>query len=213
LRLFRPPLLKHSLSLALYGLGWGLVNWGFLTFMPTMLRDAGFQVGTGSLLLFYASLASLPGTCLVAWLYGRWSSKKTMILFAFLTSAVMAGFASISADLKAADSLAIVALLTALMVSSTGVITMLLPYAAEVFPTGLRGTGGGIAAAASKSGGMIGPPLMALLLSKSAGFAIPTLVTAIPIALAALLLVFTGIETRGRGLECLNEADEEGSAA
>ncbi|MGH8547352.1 MAG: MFS transporter [Methylococcales bacterium] len=212
-QLFKPPFLKHSMTLILYGLGWGLVNWGFLTFMPTMLRDAGFEVGSGSALLFYASLVALPGTCLVAFLYGKWSSKKTMILFAFLTSLVLIGFASISADLKSVNSGIIVALLVFLMMSSNGVITMLLPYAAEVFPTDLRGTGSGIAAAASKSGGMIGPPTMGLLLANSAGFAIPALAVAAPIALAALLLVFTGIETRGRGLEVLSAMGEKSSRA
>ncbi len=211
--LFKPPFLKHSVTLILYGLGWGLVNWGFLTFMPTMLRDAGFAVGSGSALLFYASLVALPGTCLVAFLYGKWSTKKTMILFALLTSLVLIGFASISADLKAVDPGVIVALLVTLMMSSNGVITMLLPYAAEVFPTDMRGTGSGIAAAASKSGGMIGPPLIGFLLTNSIGFAIPTLVTAAPIAFAALLLAFTGIETRGRGLEHLSSMEEERSTA
>lgn len=206
LKLFKPPLLKHSLTIFLYGLGWGLVNWGFLTFMPTMLRDAGFKIGSGSALLFYAALTAIPGTCVVAYLYGKWSSKKTMVLLALLTSVVLVGFALISEDLKEVDHTIIIMLLMALMVSSTGVIAMLSPYAAEVFPTDLRGTGSGFAALASKSGGMIGPPVMALLLTASASMAIPALAAAVPIAIAALVLAFTGIETRGRGLERLSSA-------
>ena len=31
-------LARHSTAVVLYGLGWGLVNWGFVTFLPTMLR-------------------------------------------------------------------------------------------------------------------------------------------------------------------------------
>ena len=201
LRLFNPPLLKHSLTVMLYGLGWGLVNWGFLTFMPTMLRDAGFEVGSGSKLLFYASMAAIPGTCVVSYLYGVWSSKKTMILFALMTSVVLIGFALIGENLKHTDHAIIIGLLMALMVSTTGVITMLSPYAAEIFPTDLRGTGSGFAAAASKSGGMIGPPVMGLLLTASAGMAMPALAMAVPLAVAALMLAVTGVETRGRGLE------------
>lgn len=212
-QLFKPPLLKHSVTLVLYGLSWGLVNWGFLTFMPTMLRDAGFGIGSGSALLFYASLVALPGTCLVAFLYGKWSSKKSMVLFAFLTALVLLGLASLSADLHSVNPAVIVALLVSLMVSSNAVITMLLPYSAEVYPTDLRGTGSGIAAAASKAGGMVGPPTMGLLLSNSAGFAVPAVAVAAPIALAALLLVFTGIETRGRGLEYLSAIRDESSGA
>ena len=164
-----------------------------------------FTIGSGSALLFYSSLAAIPGTVVVAYLYGRWSSKKTMILFAFLTSAVLVGFAAVSQNLTQLSQVSMIALLMALMVSSTGVITMLSPYAAEVFPTDLRGTGSGIAAASSKLGGMIGPPVMGLLLTSSAGIAGPALAAAVPIALAAAVLFFNGIETRGRGLEHISQ--------
>lgn len=203
-KLFKPPFVKHSFTLIFYGVGWGLVNWGFLTFMPTMLRNAGFEIGSGSALLFYASLAALPGTCVVAFLYGKWSSKKTMILLALLSALVLVGFATVSDNLKEVDHAIIILLLMALMVSNTGMISMLSSYAAEVFPTDLRGTGSGIVAAASKSGGMIGPPAMGVLLANSTDFAIPALAMASPIALAALALAITGIETRGRRLEYLS---------
>ncbi|MBI2311677.1 MAG: MFS transporter [Betaproteobacteria bacterium] len=201
LALFRRPYALHSMTIVLYGLGWGLVNWGFITFLPTVLRDAGFKVGTASALLFYSSLAAIPGTLLVAFLYGRWSSRKTMITFAALTSAVMIGFAVLSPGLGSLSQPAIVLLGMVLMVSCTAVISMLSPYAAEVYPTPLRGTGSGIAAGSSKLGGMVGPPLMGLLLTTSGTPMIPILAMGIPIGFAALVLCYAGLETRGKGLE------------
>jgi len=44
--LFRKPYLMHSITVGMYGLGWGLVNWGFLTFTPTILRERGLDGGS-----------------------------------------------------------------------------------------------------------------------------------------------------------------------
>jgi putative MFS transporter len=204
--LFKPPLLAHSLTILLYGVGWGLVNWGFLTFLPTLLRDAGFAAGATSVLLFEASFAALPVIALVAFLYGKWSSRKTMVACAGLTSLVMAGFAALSPGIAHLARGEILLIVMALMAASTAVISMLSPYAAEVYPTLMRGTGSGFAAGTGKFGGMVGPPLMGLMLSAAGTPVVPILVMGIPMGLAALLLVFTGLETRGRGLEQISRS-------
>jgi putative MFS transporter len=198
--LFGPRLRRHSIAVMLYGLGWGLVNWGFVTFLPTILRDAGLQ-SSANTLLFYAALASVPGTVLVAYLYGRWSTRKSMIAFALLTSASLAVFAVASDSLASRSPAVIVALTAVLMLSSTAVISMLSPYAAEVYPTDFRGRGSGLAAASSKVGGVIGPPVIGALLTTSGSIALPAIVTAVPIAVAAVALLFLGEETRERRLE------------
>ena len=43
--------------------------------------------------------------------------------------------------------------ITLLLVSASGVIAMLIPYAAEIYPVQLRGSGSGLVAAGSKFGG------------------------------------------------------------
>lgn len=200
LTLFGPTLRRHSITVMLYGLGWGLVNWGFVTFLPTILRDSGLQSNTNAL-LFYGALASVPGTVLVAYLYGRWSSRKSMIAFAVMTAASLAAFAVAGERLASGGPAVIVPLVAVLMLSSTAVISMLSPYAAEVYPTELRGRGSGLAAASSKIGGVVGPPVIGALLAASSSILIPALITAVPIALAALALVFLGEETHERRLE------------
>jgi putative MFS transporter len=205
LAIFKPPLTWQSLTILLYGVGWGLVNWGFLTFLPTLLRDAGFPAHGTSVLLFQASFAALPAIALVAFLYGTWSSRKTMAGCAALTCLVMAVFAALTPGIASLDRLEILLIVMTLMASSTAVISMLSPYAAEVYPTRMRGTGSGFAAGTGKFGGMIGPPLMGVMLSAAATPVIPILVMGIPIGLAALVLAFTGVETRGKGLEQISD--------
>jgi putative MFS transporter len=213
--LFRRGLGHHSSAVMLYGLGWGIVNWGFVTFLPTILRDVGMKA-SASALLFDAALVSIPGTVLVAWLYGKWSSRLSMIGFALLTAISLSAFALIGNDLTHATPAVIVMLTAVLMLSSTAVVSMLSPYAAEVYPTELRGTGSGLAAASSKLGGMIGPPLVGTLLTGVGGIAVPALVTALPIGVAAIAMIFLGEETRDRALEqisTVSPAETAGSSS
>ncbi|MPZ81896.1 MAG: MFS transporter, partial [Actinophytocola sp.] len=188
--LFAGIYLRRSVSVVCYGLGWGVVNWGFITFLPTFLRHAGYGDSADSL-LFTASLAAVPATFLAAYLYGRWSSRGSMILYSVLTVAVLGCFTVVGK----ADWM-ILALVALLLSTSAGMIAMLSPYSTEQYPTELRATGSGVAAAASKAGGMIGP----LLLSSAPLLGTAALLTAAPLALATGVLIFTGIETSGRPL-------------
>lgn len=201
LSLFRPPYLPRSVTVGAYGLGWGLVNWGFLTFTPTILRDRGLDAAGAGRLLFLAALVSVPATVLVAYLYGRWSSRKSMILFAALTAAALVACAIVDPGSGGRRVGWLMPLMVLLLVGSGGAISMLAPYTAEVYPTPLRGTGSGFAAASSKVGGIIAPPVAALVLAAVPGFTALGLVVAVPVALSAVILALAGVETRGRGLE------------
>ena len=199
--LLRRPFAKQTLTVVAYGVSWGLVNWGFLTFLPTILRDRGLSAGATSRLLFLSALVSVPGTLVVAWLYGLWSSRKSMILFAGLSAVGLALFALVDPGAGGRNGALLMPLIVLLMLSSGGVIAMLSPYTAEVYPTRLRGTGSGIAAGSSKVGGIVAPPLAAWIIGAAPGFATLGVVLAVPVALSALVLVVTGVETRDRGLE------------
>lgn len=202
-QLFRKPYLALTLTVGIYGVAWGLVNWGFLTWLPTILRDyLHMKDKLAYQLLAKSALFAVPGCVLVAWLYGFWSSKRTMVIFAICTAATLAGFATFKPD----DSQALFSLLTvALLVSLGGMIAMLLPYSAELYPTKLRASGGGVTASGSKVGGVVGPSAIALIMTAFPGLAIPALSLAVPLLLAAAALWMTGKETSGKRLEELQE--------
>lgn len=206
-QLFTPALLPRTVTVLLYGLAWGIVNWGFITFLPTALREAGIGTGRASGLLFFASMIAVPGTVLVAYLYGLWSSRRTMILYALATGASLLAFALVEPASAGGSPVVLIGLVVALLVSSSGVISMLSPYTAEVYPTHLRGTGGGFAAASSKLGGIFGPPIVASLLATTGTLTVAALASAVPALVAALALAARGLETRGRRLEELSTGD------
>lgn len=204
-RLFGKSYWIQTVTIGLYGLGWGVVYWGFITFLPTMLRDNNLG-GDANALLFWSSLLAVPGTVLVAYLYGKWSSRRTMVLYGALTVCALLAFAFFN---PSGDSQLLLFLLIALLLAgSSGVISMLSPYTAEVYPTGVRGKGSGFAAACSKAGGMFGPPLAAIVLATFSGFASLALLVAVPMTIATLVVAMKGVETRGLRLEDLQAGDE-----
>jgi putative MFS transporter len=197
--LFHKPYSALTFTVCLFGVSWGLVNWGFLNWLPTILRDDLHLDGqVANHLLAKSALFAVPGAGLVAWLYGFWSSKKTMVLFALITTVVLCVFATF----KTGGSPALFSVLTVLLlIGLSGMISMLSPYSAELYPTKLRATGTGISASSSKAGGIVGPPAVALILSRFPGLAIPAVALAVPLLLAAIALWVNGRETSGRGLE------------
>lgn len=205
LALFRAPLRARTMTVAMYAFGWSLVNWGFLTFTPTILQDRGLDAGAASRMLFWAALIAVPATVLVAYLYGYWSSRKTMMLFAGLTGATLLLFAAIDPGAGGERTVFLMPLMVLLLVGSGGIISMLSPYTAEVYPTRLRGTGSGFSAGCSKVGGILAPPVVALTLVHFPGFAVIGLITAAPVLLSTVMLAAAGVETRDRPLEEMND--------
>jgi len=139
----------------------------------------------------------------VVWLYHRWSSFKSLVLFIVLTAlALLAFFAMGVAGVRSPS--ATIAATVALLVSVSGVIAMMIPYAAEIYPVHLRGTGSGVIAAASKFGGILGAGLG--VLGFLANFQLSALLIALPMAVSGVMLWRSGIETRGQGLEEIQDA-------
>jgi putative MFS transporter len=199
--LFRAPHMSQTFVVISYGLAWGLMNWGLIALLPTLLRTRGFGAGASSYLLFLSAFLAIPGTVLVAYAYGKWSSRKSMVLFAVASIAGAAGLALLQPTAATGRALTIAAL-ALLYVASGGVSAMLSPYTAEVFPTRFRGTGSGVSAGATKLGGLFGGlATVTGVITTATGFVGPAVLVSIPLAVAALLVAAAGLETRGRRLE------------
>ena len=188
------------------GVGWGLVNFGFLLWLPGNLRALGVDPALASALLARSALLALPGIAVVIWLYHRWSSFKALVSFTGLTVLALLGFALLGAlDLRS-TALTTLATVT-LLVAVSGVIAMLIPYAAEIYPVQWRGSGSGLVAGSSKLGGILGAGLA--LLGFFDHFVLSALVISLPMALSAVWLWRSGVETRGIGLEAIQRALRE----
>ncbi|CAG7613187.1 MFS transporter [Actinacidiphila bryophytorum] len=205
--LFGPRWLRRTTVVGGYALAWGLINWGYMTFLPTLLKDASVAGTSPGALLFLSSLLAIPATLLVAVCYTRWSSRKAMVLYGMLTVAAL-GLLAVT-DMRGGRVLTI-GLLALLITGTTGIVAMLAPYAAEIYPTGMRAVGSGLTAACTKAGGMFGPPALAALIAQHSGGRLVALTVALPMAAATAALALYGEETAGRDLE---EDDEPSGAA
>jgi MFS transporter, putative metabolite:H+ symporter len=204
-QLFRGSLVGVTGGVVLFGLGWGLVNNGFLLWLPTNLRQAGFDVASADRLLAEAALIGLPAVFVVAWLYGRWSSKRTMVFFAALNASVLAGFALLGDEIGR-HPLVLQTMVVLLLATTGALLAMLTPYSSEVYPTRIRARGTGLAGVCARSGGFLAVGIVLV------GIAPPTLrgaalLGAIPTALAALAVARYGVETRRRRLEDITAAE------
>ena len=142
---------------------------------------------------------------MIAWLYGFWSSKKTMILLGLVTAASLAGFV-ILGDRVADDRTRLDLLLILPITGISSILAVLVAYASETFPTRIRSRGTGLAAGASKIGGVA---VIGLVVAGTTPPSISTtaLIGAVPLTLGALAMAIVGVETRRRRLEDIT-ADE-----
>ena len=85
-----------------------------------------------------------------------------------------------------------------LILGSTGVISILLPYAAENYPVRVRGGATGWVAGCTKAGGLICQVLSVAAMVPTLGAA--AIVIAVPSLLGLGLIAYYGRETRGRDL-------------
>jgi putative MFS transporter len=138
--------------------------------------------------------------------YQRWSSIRTLVLFIALAAASLLLFFAIGWMALRSEALTTTATV-ALLLSISGVIATLIPYAAEIYPVHLRSTGSGLIAGGSKLGGILGALLGVLGLFEH--FMLSALLIALPMGLAAWLLARRGIETRGHGLEAIQQVLSE----
>lgn len=194
--LFGPAYRSRTLVILVYALSWGMIYWGFMTFLPALLKSS--TLGSSEV-LFLSSVLAVPGTALVAYCYSAWSTRKTMALYGGVTVSALV-LISIT-NLTTSGTLVSIVLLVLLITGTSGIIAVLSPYTAEVYPTSHRGAGSGLAAACTKVGGMFGPPLMALLLTFVPGARLIALVAAVPMGLATIAIARRGMETHGRDLE------------
>src|SRR2546422_9782792 len=89
---------------------------------------------------------------------------------------------------------------------------VILSYAAELYPTRIRATAVGWASAAGRTGAILAPALLGVLLhSWTSGRGLALGLFACALVIAALIVFFLGEETAGRPLEDVAEAARGGA--
>ncbi|WP_433601871.1 MFS transporter [Nocardia sp. CA-135953] len=208
-QLLRRPFAGMTIVLALLGLGVGLVTYGFQLWLPTNLRSLGFTGVTADKILRDSALIGFPLNFLVAYCYHR-STKWTLIMLSTLLAVALGGFV-ILGDHVADNTTLLYALLVVPIWGSSSVVAVIIAYGAEVYPTRIRSRGSGVAAAMTKAGGVLVIALVVLAVA-TPSITVTALISAAPIAIAAVAAVGFIVETRRKPLEEIT-AEELGVAA
>ena len=187
---------RLTFALVITALAWSFVNFGLLLWLPSDLQARGYSSALASGILASSALIALPTIMVAAWSYSRLSSKWTLAGTILLTLAGLIG-ARLPAGLLAWPPL-LVAVIALLIVGSNGTIAVLLPYAAENYPLGIRGRATGLVAGASKFGGVAVQGFALLGIIPTLGGAALALLA--PMGVSAALVAWAGRETRGRSL-------------
>ncbi len=194
--------LGTTIALTITALAWGLLNYGVLLWLPGELIAEGRGMGVAAAIIARSTLVSVPVVAVAAVLYARWSTKGALLVMIGICAAGLLALVLRQGGVQAASDPLIT--LSLLIVGSTGVISILLPYTAESYPLRIRGRATGWIAGVSKSGGLVCQGLGSLALVPVIGTA--ALATAVPVLLGLALLALYGHETRGRDLRVLEIA-------
>lgn len=191
------PLIGITLALTLAALAWGFANFGVLLWLPSALIAEGRSVGLTSAIIARSALIAIPTVAVATYLYSLWSTKGVLLLAIAVTTLGL--IATLLRNNHALPFLSNPLISVSLLVVGTSaVISILMPYAAESFPVRQRGRATGWIAGCSKVGGVMAQLLAAFSLVPAFGLAAGAV--AVP-TLASLALIFTfGHETRGRDL-------------
>lgn len=209
-QLFRAPFLGLSGTLLLLGLGIGLVTFGFQLWIPSNLQTLGFSEVQANTILRDSALLGFPLNFLVAWAYGFWSSKKTLIILTVATAAALVGFVIFGAGV-ASNRVLLFALLLIPTWGISSITAALSSYSSEVYPTRIRSRGTGVAAGATKAGGVLVIATVAAAVA-APSIAVTALIGAVPLIVATVAVLMYGVETRKRQLEDIT-AEELGEVA
>lgn len=191
--------LGATAALTIAALSWGFVNFGLLLWIPSELIGEGHNMGVAAAILARSSLIAVPVVAVAAVLYSRWSTKGSLLVMTAVTALGLLALLLRQMGVPAASNPVVA--LTLLIVGSTGVISILLPYTAESYPLRIRGRATGWVAGCSKVGGLFCQGLSVLALVPAIGAA--ALEIAIPVLLGLALIALYGHETRGRDLRVL----------
>jgi len=193
-QLWSPAYARRTAMLWILWFGITFTYYGIFLYVPSLLAARGLSEVRSNEFFFLSTIAQIPGYFSAAWLVERWGRKPTLVTYLLGTAAAAFLFGNAGTG---TDAFVYAALLSFF---NLGAWAIVYTYSPELYPTAIRATGAGIAAAVGRLGGIIGPFLTPVL--------VPTFGQSGVFALFMVLLVVTALnvwllaeETKGRSLE------------
>ncbi|MEK4604677.1 MFS transporter [Bacillus sp. FSL L8-0099] len=168
--------------------------YGMFLWLPSVMVLKGFSLIKSFQYVLIMTLAQLPGYFTAAWFIERLGRKFVLVTY-------LIGTACSAYLFGVADSLTVL-IVAGMLLSffNLGAWGALYAYTPEQYPTAIRGTGAGMAAAFGRIGGIIGPLLVGYLVAAQVSLSLIFTIFCGSILIGALAVVILGQETKQREL-------------
>lgn len=169
--------------------------YGMFLWLPSVMVMKGFSMIKSFEYVLIMTLAQLPGYFTAAWFIEKYGRKFVLVTY-LIGTAVSAYFFGTAEELP-------LLLTSGIMLSffNLGAWGGLYAYTPEQYPTSIRGTGSGMAAAAGRVGGILGPLLVGYLVAAGKDISIIFTIFTIAIVVGAAVVLFFGKETKNTVLK------------
>jgi len=197
------PLRRRTAALWIVWFFINLSYYGAFTWLPTLLLEQGFTLTRSFGYTLVITLAQIPGYLAAAWLIEVWGRRVTLAVFlaGSALAAVAFGLMSIGEGVPAVWQ--VIASGMGLSFFNLGAWGALYAIGPELYPTRLRGTGTGAAAAFGRLASIIAPLSVPVLLGwggESYGLVVTCSVFAVSFLVAATA-AFALPEQRGKVID------------
>lgn len=162
-----------------------LMVYGLNTWLPKLMNEAGFPLGSSLSFLLALNVGATLGAILMGWVADKWGVKRALILFYIVAtiSITSLGFAT---------NVVLLYVMVAIAGAATiGTQNLANSYVSQFYPSTIRSTGLGWALGVGRIGGIVGPTLGGFLLASTLTLQLNFLVFAIPGIIAALAVFLT----------------------
>ncbi|PFK42188.1 MFS transporter [Bacillus cereus] len=168
--------------------------YGMFLWLPSVMVLKGFSLIKSFQYVLIMTLAQLPGYFTAAWFIERLGRKFVLVTY-------LIGTACSAYVFGAAESLTVL-LVAGMLLSffNLGAWGALYAYTPEQYPTVIRGTGAGMAAAFGRIGGILGPLLVGYLVASQASLSLIFTIFCSSILIGVLAVIVLGQETKQREL-------------
>jgi putative MFS transporter len=199
--LFRPLYAKRTIMLWLLWFCLMFGYWGLNTWLPTLLRQAGYSMYASIGYVFIMNLAWIPSGILGSFLADKIGRKLPIAVYL-----ILAGITSLFYGWALAEKLPVEIMLgcgTLAVLFMAGAYSIVYAYTPENYPTEVRGTGTGLANSWGRIGAMLAPTAVGFLYPLI-GLYSTLAIVAVGFVLAGLSVALLGIETKGKNLETIS---------
>ena len=193
--LFGAGYVRRTVMLWILWFGITFTYYGIFLFLPSVLFGRGLSEVRSNEFFFLSTLAQVPGYFSAAWLVERWGRKPTLVTYLLGTAVAAVLFGQAGAGTEA---FIWAALLSFFNLGAWGVVYS---YTPELYPTAIRATGAGVAAAVGRVGGIIGPLITPVLVQDYLGQTGTYVMFMVVLVATAAAVWALAEETRGRALE------------